>query len=130
MTSAPGPGPGPAADEQEIRSLNRKTLLEWLKQKLSLEPEDEKKFSETFSEAGIDAQVFLKGAGDDELFQRAGFTFGVSIRLADLASEVIGEDTVGTKSKSYLSCHPCHAEGTPANSVQPTKRGKVKISSM
>src|SRR5271156_1223028 len=38
MTSAPGPGPGPAADEQEIRSLNRKTLLEWLKQKLSLEP--------------------------------------------------------------------------------------------
>jgi len=92
----------PAANEQEIRSLNQKNLLEWLKQRLSLEPKNEKKFSEKFSEAEIDAQVFLKGAGNEEYFLKAGFSFGHSVKLADLASEVMRKKTIGTKSKSYF----------------------------
>ena len=103
----------PATNEptmQEIGGLNRKNLLEWLKQKLSLEPKDEGKFSEKFSEAEIDAQLFLKNAGNLEFFQNAGLSYGLSFKLANLASEVMGKKTIGTKSKSYLSCHARHAD--------------------
>ena len=86
-----------AADEftiQDIRSWDKKKLLSWIQQKLSvpLELTD----TEKFLNAGIDGTVFLGGAGDKKFFQDAGLPFGASFKLAELARET---------SKHSLSCY-------------------------
>src|SRR6266516_3936386 len=78
---------------EEIRSWDRKKLLLWILQKLSIEPEDEEKFSN----AKINGKVFSNHAGDREFFMSAGLPLGVSDELADLARET------SNKSKSCRS---------------------------
>ena len=71
-----------------IRRWKKDELLKWIQQKLSipLKPQD----AEKFSNAGIDGEVFLKGAGDKDFFRSAGLSFGASVKLAELAKEIIG----------------------------------------
>jgi hypothetical protein len=107
----PNPGLGSSGDKekpatnkptmQEIRGLDRKKLLEWIKESILLDSEDEEKFSN----AKINGKVFLNHPGDIEFFKSANLPIGVSDELAELASEAIGKVTIGAKSKSYLSRH-------------------------
>ena len=118
MDSIPEQNPGlgssgsqenPATNEptvEKIRSLDRNNLLEWIKESISLDSEDEVKFSN----AKINGKVFLNHAGDIEFFKGAHLPIGVCDELAELASEVMGKKTIGTKSKSYLSCQASHAD--------------------
>ena len=43
---------------------------------------------ENIVEAEINGRVFLKGAGNQDFFMRAGFSFGVSVDLSELAKGV------------------------------------------
>src|SRR5438876_6406025 len=72
---------------QEIRNWKAKKLLEWIQQKVSipLEPDNEKKFLN----AEIDGEVFSNHGGDWEFFMRAGFSYGVSDKLSELARNTI-----------------------------------------
>lgn len=80
----------PAENEptaEEIESLDHKKTLEWVQEKLpSLR---EAGNSDQFLKSGIDGEVFLMGAGDEEFFMSAGFAFRPSIELAELAQNVI-----------------------------------------
>ena len=86
-----------------IRRWKKDELLKWIQQKLSipLEPQD----AEKFSNAGIDGEVFLKGAGNKDFFIKAGLSFGVSVKLAELAKE-----TTGRKSKWFRLHHTRYAD--------------------
>ena len=68
---------------QDIRGWDADELLPWIQQKLyiPLKPKD----VERFSNAEIDGEVFLRHPGDRMFFVSAGFSFGVSDKLADLA---------------------------------------------
>ena len=78
----------------EIRSWDKNKLLLWIGEKLPtpLEPTD----AETVIKAVINGNVFLQGAGNKEFFQSAGFSFGASAELAELARKT---------SEHYLSCY-------------------------
>jgi hypothetical protein len=92
---------------QEIRGLDRKNLLEWLKESMLLDSEDEEKFSN----AKINGKVFLNHASDWKFFkEECNLPPGPSDRLAKLAREVIEKETIGTKNKPYLSHHARHAD--------------------
>jgi len=72
----------------EIRSWSKDELLKWIQQQLPipLELED----AEKCLNARINGHVFLKGAGDMQVFRDAGLPFGPSVELAQLANEAIG----------------------------------------
>src|SRR5436190_7228395 len=67
---------------QDIRRWDADELLPWIQQKLyiPLKPKD----AERFLNAEIDGEVFF-GHPDRMFFVSAGFSFGVSTKLADLA---------------------------------------------
>ena len=68
---------------QEIRTWKAKKLLEWIQQKVSVPLEDDD--AEKFLSAKIDGEVFLGAAGNKEFFRWAGFSFGASFKLSELA---------------------------------------------
>jgi len=72
-----------------IRRWKKDELLKWIQQKLSipLEPQD----AEKLSNANIHGVVFLKGAGNEDFFLKAGLSFGASVQLAELARETVGK---------------------------------------
>ena len=76
------------ATNDEINSLNKDNLLDWIQRKLPipLKPED----AEKFLDVDIDGYVFSNHAGDRDFFISAGFSFGVSDKLAILAKEATG----------------------------------------
>jgi len=89
---------------EKIREMDSEELLKWVQQK---EP--------MLLSAGFRTQCIhrniLDNAGDLKFFQEGcKLPIGPSDGLTKLASEVIGKDTTGTKSKSYLSCHARHAD--------------------
>ena len=74
---------------QEIEGFDEVNLLKWIKEKssLRLKPEAERKFLD----AEINGSVFLKGAGNEDYFLKAGLSFGASVQLAELAREIVGK---------------------------------------
>jgi hypothetical protein len=68
---------------KEIGSCDANEALQWIQPKLSLKPKDVKRFEE----AEINGRVFLRHAGDLDFFTKAGFSYGVSDDLAELARE-------------------------------------------
>ena len=74
---------------QEIRSWDEDKLLEWIQQKLSrpLKPNDKEKLLN----AEIDGEVFLGAAGNKEFFRWAGFSFGASFKLSELAENIVSK---------------------------------------
>jgi hypothetical protein len=66
---------------QKIRSWDRKELLPWVKQKLMLEPDDEKKFKK----AKINGNTFLECGTDITFFMKAKIPIGISYELSELA---------------------------------------------
>lgn len=114
---SPGPGsPGgqekPVTNEpiiEKIRKMNSEELLRWIQGEKPelLKGEVLKKFKKEY----ISGYVFLDRAGDRKFFrEESKLPSGPSLELAKLASEVIGKETMGIKSKSYLSCHAYHAD--------------------
>jgi len=108
----------PAENEptaEEIESLDEEKLFEWIQKNLpSLR---EAGNSDQFLKSGIDGDVFLMGAGDEDFFMSAGLAFRPSIELAELAQNVIRK-----KSKCYSLYHPRHAEGQLTTSQGTTNR--------
>ena len=92
---------------QEIKAFGDEELLQWIQQKKPklLRGENLTKFQAAF----IDGDAFLNHAGDVDFFEkRCGLPPGISVSLANLASEVIGK-----KSKS---CPPYYARHATASS--------------
>jgi len=64
-----------------------------------------------FKTKHINGDVFLDHAYNLKFFQEGcKLPIGPSYGLVKLASEVSRKGTIGTKSKSYLSCHTRHAD--------------------
>jgi hypothetical protein len=83
---------GPAANKPtigEIRTWKTDKLLEWMQQRLSvpLMPADSGKFLD----ARIEGEAFLSHAGDRDFFISAGFSFGISEKLAELSRKTISK---------------------------------------
>lgn len=89
--------------------MDNEELLTWIQQEEPklLRGED----LENFKKAHINGEVFLDLAGDWKFFKEdCNLPTGPSDELAKLASEVIGKEAIGMKSKSYLSYHAHHAD--------------------
>ena len=94
---------------KKIREMDNEELLTWIQQEEPklLRGED----LENFKKAHINGEVFLDLAGDWKFFKEdCNLPTGPSDELAKLASEVIGKEAIGMKSKSYLSYHAHHAD--------------------
>ena len=74
---------------QEIRTWKVKKLLEWIQQKVSIPLESDNE--EKFLNAEIDGEVFLGAAGNKEFFRWAGFSFGASFKLSELAENIVSK---------------------------------------
>ena len=97
----------PAENEltaEVIGTLDEVKLLESIQERIPSLRKIEN--SDQFLKSQINGHVFLKGAGDEDLFIKAGLAFGPSLELADLAQNIIGK-----KSKCYSLYHPRYAEG-------------------
>jgi hypothetical protein len=68
---------------QDIEHCDATKLAKWIQQ--VLDPPLNPRNIEKIVEAEIDGPVFLKGAGDQDFFMRAGFSFGASVKLSELA---------------------------------------------
>jgi hypothetical protein len=68
---------------QDIERWDATKLAKWILQ--VLDPPLNPRNIEKIVEAEIDGPVFLKGAGDQDFFMRAGFSFGASVKLSELA---------------------------------------------
>jgi hypothetical protein len=110
--SSPGSQGKPVTNEptvEKIRKMDYEALLTWIQQvkPTLLSGED----LESFEKEHINGDVFLNHASDRKFFKEGcNLPAGPSDRLATLASEVIWEETIGTKSQSYLSRHALHAD--------------------
>jgi hypothetical protein len=109
--SSPGEQEKPVTNEPiiKIRKMDYEELLTWIQQEQPtlLRGED----VENFKKERIKGHIFLDHAGDWKFFKEGcNLPTGPSDELAKLASEVIGKETIGIKSKSYLSCHARHAD--------------------
>jgi hypothetical protein len=94
---------------EEIRKMDDEELLKWIQQKKPKLLRDE--VLENFKKEYISGDVFLDHANDRKFFkEECNLPAGPSDGLAKLANEVIGEETIGTKSQSYLSRHARHAD--------------------
>jgi len=71
---------------REIERWRATVLVEWIQRALDppLDPDD----AEKIIQAKINGRVFLNGAGDPDFFMRAGFSFGASVELSELAKGV------------------------------------------
>ena len=87
-----------------IGTLDEVKLLESIQEKIPSLRKIEN--SDQFLKSQINGHVFLKGAGDENFFIKAGLAFGPSIELAELAQNVTSK-----KSKCYSLYHPRYAEG-------------------
>jgi hypothetical protein len=110
--SSPGSQGKPVTNEptvEKIRKMDYEALLTWI-QKVKpalLRGEDIEKFKKEH----INGETFLDHASDRKFFKEdCNLPTGTSDALARLASEVIGKETIGTKSQSYLSRHALHAD--------------------
>ena len=88
---------------EEIGLWDEEKLLQWIQWKLPIPLKN--KDAEKFLNAEIDGQVFSKHVGDRDFFISAGFSIGVSDKLAELAKE-----TIGRKSKYFLLYHGRHTD--------------------
>jgi hypothetical protein len=81
--------------------MGYEALLTWIQQ---VEPTLlSGKDLENFKREHINGDVFLDHASDWMFFKEGcNLPAGPSDELAELASDVIGKETIGTKSKSYL----------------------------
>jgi hypothetical protein len=110
--SSPGGQEKPATNEptiKEIRKMGYEALLTWITQAKPalLSGKDLKHFKKEH----INGDVFLDHAGDWKFFkERCNQPAGPCDGLAKLASEIIGKETIGTKSQSYLSRYTRHAD--------------------
>ena len=79
----------PTTDEytiDKVKSWDRDSLLDWIQKNLPDPLDNEDKGQ--FLKAKISGSVFLKGADNDAFFMRAGFSFGASVELAELAKNL------------------------------------------
>ena len=107
--SSPGGQGKPVTNEPTIRKMGYEALLTWIQQvkPTLLSGED----LENFKKEHINGDVFLGHASDRKFFkEECNLPAGPSDGLAKLASDVIGKETIGTKSQSYLSRHARHAD--------------------
>jgi hypothetical protein len=121
MGSTPEQNPGPSSSGgrgkpvtneptiEKIRKMGYKELLTWIRQvKPTLLSRGD---LENFKKEHINGDVFLGHASDWKFFKKeCNLPAGPSDGLAKLASEVIGKETIDTKSQSYLSHHARHAD--------------------
>jgi len=62
-------------------------LTDWLK---TLDPPLHPQVMERIVKEEIDGRAFLASAGDQDFFKAAGFSFGASVNLANLAKDING----------------------------------------
>jgi hypothetical protein len=106
MDSLPHPDSEQAIDISVVRESNANDLIKWIQQSklFSLNRDDEKKFSEE----DISGIVFLKGAGNEEYFHKAGFSFGARVKLADLAKKIHDGKSEFHFSVTNIASLPCY----------------------
>ncbi len=98
---------------EEVKNWDAEELLEWIKEN---RPKLLKGDTlERFKNTAIDGVLFLKHAGDETYFhEKHNLPLGTSERLADLASEIIGKQSMGTKvthffGSLYTNLYYCRA---------------------
>src|SRR5467141_412539 len=76
---------------QEVESWDETLLLEWIQKtlKVLLKNDD----AEKFLNARLEGSVFLRHAGQVEIFLKAGIALGPSDKLAHLAQTVVDVDS-------------------------------------
>jgi hypothetical protein len=121
MNSTPEQKPGlssPSSQEEpvtneptieKIRKMDYEALVTWIQdvKPTLLSGEDVEKLKKEH----INGDIFVDHGSDRKFFkEECNLPAGPSYGLAKLASEVIGEETIGTKSQSYLSRHALHSD--------------------
>ena len=82
---------------EEVKNWDAEELLEWIKENRPKLLKGDK--LEKFKAEDISGDVFVGHAGDVEFFEnKCNLPSGTSERLANLAREVIGQQSMGTKS--------------------------------
>ena len=95
---------------EQIKSWDVDQLLDWIKQKLPNQLNDDA--IEKFKEMGISGRAFLRLADKVEVFQETlKLNFGLSLALADLTREIKEGETAG------MSSMPCTPRRQQANNV-------------
>jgi len=90
---------------EQVEEWDADKLLDWIKKQGLKELRDDQ--LKKLEQEDISGVVFLNHAGDVGFFKsQCGLTAGASNRLADLAAEIVGMETVGMMSKlqSLKSC--------------------------
>ena len=94
---------------EKIGKMDYEALLTWIQEVKPTLLRDED--IEKFKKEHINGEIFLVHASDWKFFKEdCNLPTGPSDELAKLASEVIGKEAIGMKSKSYLSYHAHHAD--------------------
>jgi hypothetical protein len=82
---------------EQIKSWDVDKLLDWIQHKLPNQLKDDT--IKKLKKAGISGRAFLKLADKMEFFnEKLNLSIGLSLALADLASEIVEGETAGIKS--------------------------------